>query len=346
MEEVELRKLQMTGGASYTLSLPKDWIKQQSLKVGDVIAVVTRADSSLSIVPHQKVPLGLDKTVETTLALSKDQDSEQALRVVVAHYLAGYDVIRIRFPPSSTPNLRTYLREAARRMFVGAEILEESRDELVIQCISSYDDLPAPKVIARMSLIAKLMVRDAVDSLRSRDVALSDEIIKRDEEVDRFYLFIIRQLTMAVLSRGMIQAIGLMDPRDCLVYRIVSKSLERIADHGTTIAAMSKTIEHPLPPRLLDEITKVSTLTNSVLEDALKALVKEDPVIANASIISAKRLVNDAERIASKFHEYHLGPSSVVAVRLVLESLKRVAEYSEDIAEMGINLTARRRELY
>ena len=148
-------------------------------------------------------------------------------------------MIRIRFPPSSTPNLRTYLRNAARRMFVGAEILEESRDELVIQCISSYDDLPAPKVIARMSLIAKLL-RDAVESLRSRDVALSEEIIKRDEEVDRFYLFIIRQLKMAVLSRSMTQAIGLTDPRDCLVYRIVSKSLERIADHGTTIAAMSK----------------------------------------------------------------------------------------------------------
>ena len=47
-------------------------------------------------------------------------------------------------------------------MFVGAEILEESRDELVIQCISGYDDLPAPKVIARMSLIAKLMLRDAL----------------------------------------------------------------------------------------------------------------------------------------------------------------------------------------
>lgn len=78
----------------------------------------------------------------------------------------------------------------------------------------------------------------------------------------------------------------------------------------------------------------------------MKALVKEDPAIANASIISAKRFVNDAERIAGKFHDYHLGPSSVVAVRLVLESLKRVAEYSQDIAEMGINLTARRCELY
>jgi len=100
-----------------------------------------------------------------------------------------------------------------------------------------------------------------------------------------------------------------------------------------------ETIQHPLPPRLLDEITKVSTLTNSVLEDALKALVKEDPAIANASIISAKRLVNDAERIAGKFHEYHLGPSSVVpsawswrvsnGSRNILRILRRWASISQ-----------------
>src|SRR5207247_1928530 len=83
-----------------------------------------------------------------------------------------------------------------------------------------------------------------------RDPALAEEIIRRDEEVDRFYLFIIRQLTMAVLNRSLILEIGLADPRDCLVYRVVSKSLERIADHATTIAKMSASIENPLPSRL------------------------------------------------------------------------------------------------
>ncbi len=38
MKQVELRRLQMTGGASYTVSLPKDWVKEQGLKVGDVRA--------------------------------------------------------------------------------------------------------------------------------------------------------------------------------------------------------------------------------------------------------------------------------------------------------------------
>src|SRR5437867_2584067 len=267
--EIELRKLQMTGGASYTVSLPKGWVKEQGLKVGDVVAVLPRSDSSLTLIAHEKMPSSGHNAAEVTLAPSKEQDRGEILRMFVAQYLAGYDVVRIRFPASARPDLRTYLREAARKMFVGSEIIEESKDELIVQCLSNYGDLPTPKIISRMSLIAKLMLRDAVESLRSKDRALAEEVIKRDEEIDRFYLFIVRQLTMAVLNRSLIQEIGSSYPRDCLVYRVVSKSLERIADHAATIAEMSTIVDAPLHPRLIDEISKASDLTISVLEDAL-----------------------------------------------------------------------------
>src|SRR6266852_3775630 len=343
---MELRKLQMTGGASYTVSLPKQWVKEQGLKVGDVVAVLPRSDSSLTLVAHQKIPSSENKAAEVTLAASKDQDREELLRTVVAQYLAGYDVLRIRFHASAKPDLRTYLREAARRMFVGSEIIEESKDELIIQCLSNYGDLPTPKLISRMSLIAKLMLRDAVDSLKGRDPALAEEIIRRDEEVDRFYLFIIRQLTMAVLNRSLILEIGLADPRDCLVYRVVSKSLERIADHATVIAKMAASIENPLPPRLVDEISKASDITISVLEDALKALAKSDGTLANNSIVSAEGVEREAESVMDKLFTFKLSQKCILAVRRALESLKRIWDYSEDVAEMAINLTARRTELY
>src|SRR6266446_6467669 len=346
LKQVELRRLQMTGGASFTVSLPKHWVKEQGLKVGDVVAVVPRSDSSLTLVPHDKVPSGQNKGAEVTIAPQKDQSKEQILRTVLAQYLAGYDVIKIRFPPTSKPDLRTYLRESARRMFVGSEVIEESKDELIVQCMSSYGDLPAPKVISRMSLIAKLMLRDAVDSLKGRDPAISEEIIRRDEEVDRFYLFIIRQLTMAVLNRSLILDIGLADPRDCLVYRVVSKSLERIADHATVIAKMSASIENPLPPRLVDEISKASDITINVLEDSLKALAKSDGTLANKSIASAESVEREAENVMDKLFTFKLSPKSTVAVRLALESLKRISEYTEDVAEMAIKQTDRKTKLY
>ncbi len=343
---MELRKLQITGGASYTVSLPKDWVKEQGLKVGDVVALLPRADSSLTVVAHEKVSSGQSRVAEITVTPSRDQDKDQILRNFVAQYLAGYDVVRIRFPPSAKPDLRTFLREAARRMFVGSEIIEESKDELIVQCLSSYGDFPTPKVVSRMSLIAKLMLKDAVESLRSRDRALAEEVVKRDEEIDRFYLYIIRQLTMAVLSRGLIQEIGLSDPRDCLVYRVVSKSLERIADHATMIAEMSRSIDDLLPQKLGEDLGKVSDLTSSVLEDAFKALSKVDASLANGSIVSAKNLGREAESVMDRLFELRLSQKTVVGVRLALESLKRISEYSEDIAEMAINLMARRQDLY
>ncbi|HYY92062.1 MAG TPA: PhoU domain-containing protein [Candidatus Dormibacteraeota bacterium] len=346
MNSVELRKLQMTGGASYTVSLPKDWIKEQGLKVGDVVAVMPRADSSLTLIPHEKVPAGQGKGAEVTVSPEREQERDQILRTILAQYLAGYDVIRVRFPATAKPDLRTFLRESARKMFVGSEIIEESKDELIVQCLSSYGDLPAPKVISRMSLIAKLMLRDAVDSLKRRDTAMAEEIARRDEEVDRFYLFLIRQLTMAVLNRSLILEIGLADPRDCLVYRVVSKSLERIGDHATNIAKMSGNVEAALPPRLVDEISKASDLTISVLEDALKSLAKSDGVLANRTIASAQNIEREAESVMDKLFGFKLSQKSIVAVRLALESLKRISEYAEDIAEMAINLTARRTELY
>src|SRR5438445_12311822 len=97
MDHVELRKLQMTGGASYTVSLPKHWVKEQGLKVGDVVAVMARSDSSLTLVPHDKIAAGQKHGSEVVVAPLKDQSKEQVLRTVLAQYLAGYDVIQDRF---------------------------------------------------------------------------------------------------------------------------------------------------------------------------------------------------------------------------------------------------------
>ena len=109
---------------------------------------------------------------------------------------------------------------------------------------------------------------------------------------------------------------------------------------------MSTTIENPIPKGFIEDLDRVSDLTSSVLEDALRALAKVDAAVANGSVDSAKRLLRDAERVTGKLFEFRLSQKTVVAVRLALESLKRISEYSEDIAEMAINLTARRQDLY
>src|SRR5438034_10749877 len=101
----------MTGGASYTVSLPKDWVKEQGLKAGDVVAVMPRSDSSLTLMPHEKLPTGQSKLAELTVTPQSDHDPEQVLRTILAQYLAGSDIISVRFPASSKPDRRPFLRQ-------------------------------------------------------------------------------------------------------------------------------------------------------------------------------------------------------------------------------------------
>src|SRR3989442_7390143 len=119
-----------------------------------------------------------------------------------------------------------------------------------------------------------------------------------------------------------------------------------MAYYTTTMDKLPARNNSPFRPRLIDEISKASNIAINVLEDALKALAKSDGTLANNSIVSAEGVEREAENVMDKLFTFKLNQKSIVAVRLALESLKRISEYSEDVAEMAINLTARRTELY
>ena len=62
------------------------------------------------------------------------------------------------------------------------------------------------------------------------DRKMVQEVIAMDDEVDRFSLYTIRQLKAAVEDDNIIKEIGLKTRRDCLGYRLITKSVERTAD--------------------------------------------------------------------------------------------------------------------
>ena len=48
----ELRKIQVTGGSTYIISLPKSWIKQMGMKRGSLVRINQNDDLSLLLKPH------------------------------------------------------------------------------------------------------------------------------------------------------------------------------------------------------------------------------------------------------------------------------------------------------
>ncbi|MFN8006510.1 MAG: phosphate signaling complex protein PhoU [Terriglobia bacterium] len=91
---------------------------------------------------------------------------------------------------------------------------------------------PAPKPlidIPQMAEIAEQMVKDALDAFVRRDTELARRVVMRDDEVDRYRDLIFRELIAYMIKdhRHILQALDLI---------LVSRNLERIADHATNIA--------------------------------------------------------------------------------------------------------------
>ncbi len=162
-----------------------------------------------------------------------------------------------------------------------------------------------------------------------------------DSEVDRFSLYIIRQIKAAVQDERIIQEIGLTTGRDCLGYRLITKIVERTADHAVEIAKHIETLKTPLEPSLFRQIEAMSASAISVFNEAIDALFKLDFNLANKIVRKAKQVALLEEEVVKSIMKRADSEeiSDVSNLNLIIESIRRAAEYASDIAEVILNLT-------
>ncbi len=335
---MDVRKVQVTGGDSFIVSLPKAWVKDVGLKARDSVQVLPQADMSLLIIPKHELTEA--EKSDATIEIPQGTDRDTALRLFISHYLAGYDIIRLR-SPKYDPGLRSYMREAIRRKLVGIEIIEENANGITTQCLSGYADLPLKKALERMSIVVSGMVKDAVAALRTRNHELAEEVAARDDEVDRFYHFILRQLNMAVRNRSIIEEIGLTSARDCLGYRLAVKSVERVGDHAVAVAELASEIREGSAEKAMMEVERMSDLSVKAFGDSVSALLRLDTKLANEAIGLTKKVTMLDEKISGELLAPKAEPNTVGSIKLILESVRRVAEYGSDIAEIAVDLTVK-----
>ncbi len=138
----------------------------------------------------------------------------------------------LRLLATQTP-LAGDLRLITSAMKINAD-LERIGDQAVNVAESVLILIPQPPLkplidIPRMALIAEKMIRDALDAFVKKDAELARDVLRRDDEVDELKDQVFRELlTYMMADPGTIQrALSLI---------LISRNLERIADHATNIA--------------------------------------------------------------------------------------------------------------
>jgi phosphate uptake regulator len=317
--------------------LPKKWILLNQLKKNSPLLIREETDGSLSIRPPN---LNVQETTqEAYLRVSPKEPPDAIIRKTVAAYLVGYNLIHVE--PQNQQQLsskqRSSLKTFTRNMLVGTEMVTDSPTELTLQVLLSYPELPVKNALRRMSIIAASMHRDSMTALEKLDYSLAKDVVRNDDDVDRFSRYIIRQLKMAIQNPRIINEIGLGNARDCLGYRLVTKSVERTADHAVKIAENTMLLKHRLDNRILKQTTDMSSIAVSMFENAIESLFRSDYNLAEATIEKAKDvLAMEKEAVLAS---QQIGVEEAANLRLIIESVRRTAEYAADIAEIVLNLT-------
>lgn len=329
----QTRRIQISGGSTYTISLPKKWIDELGIKNGDNMTIIKNANRSMTLFPG----LDSEKPAKKAIFTISQKESEDSIRrKIIALYLSGYKTIRINTKGVKIlPEHSRLIKDLVRKSMIGTEIVESDAESITIQILTRLPELTFDVALKRMYLMAANMHREAMEAFKKSDIEYGEEVVRMDDEVDRFSLYMMRTLIMAIQSSSMLYDVGLERPSDCLNYRTVISRIERIADHAALIAKRLKFLKEPLESKLLKEIESLSNDAILCFENSILALTKKDHV-------QAEKVASDITKVIEKEKELMYGmkeSKNSTVIKFTLEDIRRTAEYSSDIIETVVNET-------
>lgn len=307
------RRIQLTGGSTYIISLPSKWIRENRLEKGSELTIDdANGNLILSHGDREKTELVKQINVESKV------DLENFQRVLTSAYISDFDSLVIKSSQYIDHKLRETVKKFS-RLVMGVEIFEESSRTIVLQNVLDPASFPMSNAVRRMSLNVETMILDVIKGIEENDRRLLESVISRDDDVDRYELYVYRVVNKRKAESD-----------NSIFYLIFSRILERIADHAVNICklwlAASDNTEVSTKS-ISNYLNEASKLYNEAVEayyarrfEPLNAIISRKP-----DFITMKHELIGEEKESSTLSS-------------ISEEILRVALYSTDIAELAMDL--------
>ncbi|MEM2143150.1 MAG: PhoU domain-containing protein [Candidatus Thorarchaeota archaeon] len=322
---MNIRRLQQTGGKlgnSFLVIVPMEWVRRHGLKKGDPIVVSEREDGCLLLDPR------LPRSGEARRAVIQLESNLKWS--ITSTYLLGFDEIRIVSVDPLTSDMRDEVRRIIKR-FVALEITEENENEIVLQCLVDPSTISVEKAMKRMSLITSTMLRDAVQAFVTGARDLSEYVCQKDEEVDRFFFLMVRELRSATQYPSISEKMGI-PPVKALDFRLAVQYIERIADLAVDVARQATA--SPIDVILAEDVKRIAEFASEMLHKSVTNLFKFDPDVVTWVMGAERDLVDDVGRMRTRI--IGAAKDSAQACLQVIECLLRIGETAKDIVDLAL----------
>ena len=325
------RKIQLTGGSTYTVSLPKAWANDIDVEPGDILQLYP--DGSQMVIQPGRMS---DELKEATVSV-KGYSAVKIRRAILAFYTSGYDSVTFT-DSTGFDNSRRVVAESARKL-IGLEIIKSTETQITLKNLLNSTTVSVEQSTKQMQQVALSMHEDAITALTEGDTTRAEQIAQRDDQIDRLYAMVVRHFQRALenpvnAEELELEQLALSD------YQTTARQFERIADHAVKIADLATQFENPPPPEFVDRIETAAATARDIVDQAATTILDEGEIErAHTAMDRRDELIEEINAIGRELHEREVTESHLIA--LTLDSLTRTAEYGGNIAETSLNAAAR-----
>ena len=327
----DVRKVQLTGGATYTLSLPKPWVDKMELNPRDGIRVDWRPSGALRL-----TPLEMLQNTEKVVAINVGKIPSDSLHDhLMGAYLAGADRISIFYQQEDERVIQKQIRRFLRNTR-GFERMDESAGHVELICLISAAEMPLIASINRMYSLLISVVRDIIGIASGEDSEILDDVDERESEVDALLYLVERQVSISLDSHLVASALKLAR-NQAVEQSNLATSLERMMDHATLMAQLIKESSETILDTEKEPITQLV-----IWQEAIKKLMINIRTRNSFEIEEARQELKQAQLQISEYEEQIIGDRKLTKSDMLLfrlsESVRRLCAYARDFGEILLNL--------
>jgi phosphate uptake regulator len=255
--------------------------------------------------------------------------------MIQALYVISADIIRIHFRGDElkAAKRKNEVKNFAKETFLGAEIIDETADEVTIQILVKHSEFPIEKAVRRMVIVALAVHRDVISALKGGTPELYQSIINAQHDSNRLGQYIVRQLKFGI-EHNMYRELGFRTPKEFLLYRIIVNDIKDIAENAINIMNnvinLQKLInsellffKEPMDDEVYSQILNFNTLAYQLFEDSTKPCLNATTTTPKRSFQTTK-LRKTRKRPHQTNDTKKMDPNVSAILRLVLDSSRRI----------------------
>lgn len=186
-------------------------------------------------------------------------------------------------------------------------------------------------MVLKMATLAEESVRDATEAFIKCDTEVAQRAIERDSEINHAEMSIDKEVFQCLALKAPVAG----DLRLLFSIQKINKDLERIGDHAVNISQAAINCFGFGKQISSAQIRLMSTLTNTMLSDAITCFAKSDSQLA-LNVLEHDDQVDDLNRAMTR-EVITLVKQDITSIETSLELL-RVSKNLERIADLSTNI--------